>query len=228
MRLFSIVITVAGLVAALVPAPVNAQMKSALTPEELTVLAADLGAVLRFRQLGDTTTLARGSVDVGVEFGTAPIEAKGAWNVTRFVARFGVSDRVDIGAWGGQNSAVNGGMGGMDVKIALFRQGPRMPVALSVRPSFSSLIGASDIWAATTGVDLTVSRAFGAIAVYGGVAATSSIATERIVDVDFERTSVGATLSYAGASYTWRSLVAAVEVEHGTRTSYAVRIGRRF
>jgi hypothetical protein len=231
MRPFPIVVAIAGLVATLAPAPVSAQTPGnpKLTTEELAAIAADLGAVLRFRQLGDTTTLPKGRVDVGVQFASAPIEdAAGAWNVTRFVARFGVSDRVDLGVWGGQNSGTNSGMAGMDVKIGLLRQSPDMPVSVSVRPSFSSLVGASDFWGGTTSVDLSVSRAFGALAAYGGVAATSSLAVERLADIDFENTSAGATVSYIGVSYTWRSLIAAAEIEHGTKASYAFRIGTRF
>src|SRR5262245_52064331 len=228
MRPFPTLVAIAGLVATLAPAPAVAQT-TRLTTDELAGLSADLGAVLRFRQLGDTTTLPKGRVDVGVQFGSTPFEnATADWNVTRFVGRFGVSDRVDLGVWGGQHSGMNAGMAGMDVKIGLLRQSPEMPLSVSVRPSFSALIGAQDLWGASTGVDLAVSRAFGAFAAYGGVAATSSIAGERLADVDFERTSTGATFSYAGVSYGWRSLIAAAEIEHGTRASYAFRIGTRF
>jgi hypothetical protein len=199
---------------------INPSPASAQTPESAA-------ATLRFRQLGDTATLAKGRVDVGVQFASAADESSD-WNVTRIGARFGLSDRVDLGAWGGYNSGMSDGMAGMDVKIALVRQGTSMPVSVSVRPSFSSTVGASDRWAASTGVDLTVSRAFGAFAPYAGVAATSSLATEKLLNLDVDRETTNQALSYAGLTYAWRSLVAAVEVEKGTKVSYAFRLGTRF
>jgi hypothetical protein len=231
MKKFSMAIGIVGLVGMLVPAPARAQAspKTPLTTDELALLAEELGAVLRFRQMSDTLTLPKGGVDLGVQFASAPIDdAAGTWNVARFVARFGAGDRVDIGAWGGYTSKVRDGMAGVDAKIALLRQGPSMPVSVSVRPSFSTLFGTADVWAGNIGVDLSVSRSFGAFAPYGGIAATSSMATDRLRDIDFERVSTGQTLAYAGVSYNWRQLIATAELEKGTKVSYAVRLGTRF
>ena len=202
-------------------------LTASINPPSASAQAADVGAALRFRQLGDTTTLAKGRVDVGVQFSSAPIEST-TWNITRVVARFGLNDRFDLGAWGGYNSQMSDGMAGMDVKIGLLRQSASMPVSVSVRPSFSATLGSADIWGASTGVDLTVSRAFGALAPYAGIAATSSLATERLLNIDTERETANQMLSYAGLSYMWRSVTAAVEVEKGTKTSYAFRLGTRF
>lgn len=231
MRKLSIVIGIIGLVATLAPASAYAQqvLNNQLTNEDLAALAGEFGSVLRFRQLGDTATLPKGRVDLGVQFASAPIDTTSqTWNVTRFVGRFGVSQRVDMGVWGGYNSQASDGMAGVDVKIALLTQGPSMPVSLAVRPSFSSTLGAGDIYAASVGADVSVSRAFGALSPYAGVAATSSLATERLEGINFERQTDGSTLGYVGVAYNWRSLVAAVEIEKGTKVAYAVRIGTRF
>lgn len=231
MRKLSIVIGIMGLVATLAPAPAYAQqvLNTTLTNEDLAARASEFGSVLRFRQLGDTATLPKGRVDLGVQFASAPIDTTSqTWNVTRFVGRFGVSNRVDMGVWAGYNSQASDGMAGVDVKIALLTQGPKMPVSLAVRPSFSSTLGVGDIYAASVGADVSVSRAFGALAPYAGVAATSSLATERLQGIDYERQTDNGTLGYVGLAYTWRSLIAAAELEKGTKVAYAVRIGTRF
>lgn len=215
MKTRSAVIAFIALVVSTAPSLASAQ-----TPESAA-------AALRFRQLGDTTTLAKGRVDVGVQFSSAPIETESGLNSTRFGARVGLNDRVDLGAWGGYNSVMKG-MAGVDVKIALVRQSETMPVSLSVRPSFSSTLGASERWAASTGVDLTISRAFGAFFPYAGVAATSSLATERLLDLEPDRDTTNQAFSYAGVAYGWRSVIAAVEVEKGTKVSVAFRLGTRF
>ena len=216
MKPFATAIAIVALTASINPSLASAQSQ-----------AEEVGAALRFRQLGDTTTLAKGRVDVGVQFASAPVESA-KWNVTRVGARFGVNDRLDLGVWGGYNSHMSDGMAGMDVKIGLLRQSASMPVSVSVRPSFSATLGAADVWGANTGVDLTVSRAFGALAPYAGIAATSSLATEKLLHIDTDRETANQMLSYVGLGYTWRSVSAAVEVEKGTKTSYAFRLGTRF
>jgi hypothetical protein len=228
MKARSTVIGIA-ILATFAAAPAAAQTTSAstLTHDQLGVMAQQVGSDLRFRQLGDTTTLPRGRADLGVQFASASGNQPAA-NGTRFVGRFGMSQRVDLGVWAGYNSEVKDGMAGIDVKIALCRQGPSRPVSVSVRPSFSSLLGASDVWVGTTGVDLTVSRAYGAFAPYAGVGATSALAIQRLRDIDVERDTAGHALTYAGFSYRWRSLIAAAEVEKGAKASFGFRLGTRF
>ncbi len=267
MRRFSTAIGILGVVATLGVSPASAQqpqtdkpilhvndahsscffdLHSELTKEEFAEFAGELGSILRFRQLGETTTLGKGNVDLSVQFASTSIDdSKGAWNNTmshpdadhylgdsiafpRLVLRYGVNDRVDVGAWGGINPRSNYGIVGVDTKIALLRQEDGRPVSLSVRPSVTSLVGPSEVWAGNVSVDLSVSRAFGRIAPYAGVAASSSLAMERSDDVDLDPATAGDSLAYAGVSYRWRSLVIAGEVEKADLVSYGFRIGTRF
>lgn len=269
MRPFSIVITIAGLVATLAPVPASAQhsdtgsttphlhvnnahsscffdLHPELTKEEFKEFTGELGSVLRFRQLDDTTTLGKGNVDISVQYANSRInDSKGAWNNTmshptadhylgrsiefpRFVARFGVSDRVDVGAWGGFNAHANYGLVGADTKIALLKQGPGRPVSVSIRPSVTSLVGPSELWAGNASVDLSVGRAFGRLSPYVGVATSASLAVERSNDVDLDPATAQGSLAYAGLSYRWRALILSAEVEKAALTSYAFRIGTRF
>ncbi len=269
MRPFPTAIRTVALVAMLAPAPASAQQSGVrehapqlhvndahrscsfdlhpdLTAGEFEEFAAELGSVLRFRQLGDTTTLGRGRVDISVQFARTPIDdAKGAWNNTmshpaadhylgraisfpRIVARFGVSDRVDVGAWGGLDPHANYGMVGADTKIALLRQGRGRPVSVSIRPSVTSLVGPSEVWAGNASLDVSVSRALGPVSPYAGVAASTSLAVERSEDVDLDPATAQDSLAYAGLSYRWRALVLSAEVEKGALVSYAFRIGTRF
>ena len=217
-----------------------------LTQQEFEEFAGELGSILRFRQLGDTTTVGRGKVELSVQFASASIDdSKGAWNNTmshpkadhylggsiafpRIVARFGVSDRVDVGVWGGLDPRSNYGVVGVDTTIALMRQGDGRPVSVSVRPSFTSLLGPREVWAGNVSVDISVSRAFGALSPYAGVSASSSIAVERSEDVALDPATAARSLAYAGVSYRWRSLMFSAEVEKGDLVSYGFRVGRRF
>jgi hypothetical protein len=217
-----------------------------LTQREFEEFAGELGSIARFRQLGDATTLGRGRFDVSVQYGNTPIDdSKGAWNNTMshptadhylgqsialpaLVARYGVSDRVDIGAWGTINPQSNYGLVGIESKVALLRQGSGRPVSVSIRPSITSLVGPSEVWAGNMSVDLSVSRAFGPVSPYAGVAASSSLAVERSQDVDLDPATADGSLAYAGVSYRWRAFLLSAEMEKGRLFSYGFRIGTRF
>jgi hypothetical protein len=260
MRPFSTVISTLGLFVILAPAPAGAQhlhvndahsscffdLHPELTQEEFKEFTAELGSVMRFRQLGDTLTLGKGNIDISVQYATAPIDdSKGAWNNTmshptadhylgrsiefpRIVARFGVSDRVDVGAWGGLDPHANYGLVGVDTKIALLTQGPARPVSVALRPSFTSLVGPSEVWSSNASIDLSVSRAFGNVSPYVGVAATASLSVERSAEVHLDPATAQGSLAYAGLSYRWKALMLSAEVEKAALTSYAFRIGTRF
>ena len=236
MRVFSVVFGTLALAATLAPAAASAQsanidLRPGLTSEEFTALTADLGPILRFRQLGDSTTLGKGNAAVAVQLANAPVsDGTRSWSLSfpKVVARVGVNDRVDVGAWGGINADSNYGLVGCDTTIALMTEGPSRPVSVSIRPSITSLVGPSDLWAANVSVDLSVSRAFGPLSPYAGLATTSTGAIERRDDLDLDPVSAGDSLAYAGVGYRWRSVSVAAEVEKGDRVSYGFRIGTRF
>ena len=235
MRRISIAFGTLALVAGIAPAA-HAQssditLQPGLTQNQFQELVADLGSILRFRQIGDTATLGKGGVDIGVQFANAPVDtARRSWSASfpRLAARFGVSDRVDVGAWGGINTNANYGVLGMDTKIALLAQGQSRSVSVSLRPSLTALVGPSDLWAANVGVDLAVSRTFGRLSPYAGIGASSSGAIARRDDVNLDPVSAGEALAFAGVSYRWRALSLGAEVEKGDEVRYGLRIGTRF
>lgn len=217
-----------------------------LTKAEFEEFTAELGSVLRFRQLGDTATLGKGVLEVSVQYAHSPIDdSKGAWNNTmshptadhdlgdaiafpRIVARYGVSDRVDIGAWGGLDPNANYGIAGVDTNIALLRQGDGRPVSVSIRPSLGSLIGPSEVWVGNASIDVSASRAVGRFSPYVGVATSASLGVERSDDVDLEPVTATGSLAYAGLAFRWRHLVLSAEVEKAALVTYGFRVGGRF
>jgi hypothetical protein len=207
-----------------------------LTQDEFREFAAELGAILRFRPLGDTRPIGKGRIDISVQSASRRIDdAKAAdryvtnsLSSPRIVGRFGLSDRVDLGAWGGYDPHANYGLVGGDVKIALVQQGPGRPVSVSIRPSVTSLVGPSEVWAGTAGLDVSVSRAVGVWAPYAGVGTTGSVAMERSDDVALDPAFADGSVAYAGLAYRWRALLLSAEVEKARVVSYAFRVGSRF
>jgi len=245
MKPLTVALTVIALATTLAPAAANAQqsgtakgpqvgiarnvyfdLPSGLTKEEFTELTAEIGSLLRFRQLGDSMTLGRGKFDLGTQFATSPVEGgRETWTA---VGRYGVSDRVDIGAWGGYNTGLNYGLVGGEARIALLREGASSPVSLLLRPSVTSLVGPSEVWAANASIDFSVSRALGPIAPFAGVATTGTLAIERSNDVSLDPATANGSIAYAGLSYVWRSVAVSADVEKGRHVSYAFRLGTRF
>lgn len=217
-----------------------------LTQEEFDEFTAELGAILRPRQLSDAATLGKGRFDLGLDFAYAGIDdARGAWNNTmshpsadhylgpsiqfpRLVARFGVSPRVDLGASGGFDPHSNWGLASVDARIALMRQGPGRPVSIAIRPTLTSLIGPSEVWVGNASVDVSVSRRLGPFAPYVGFSSNGSLGVERSDDVDLKDSARTTSPVYAGITYRVRALALSAEVEHGKRTRYAVRASTRF
>ena len=248
MKRFSIVIGVLGLMATLSPAPASAQffdLRPGLTQEQFKEFTGELGSVLRARQLGDTTTLGKGNIDVNVQFASASVDdSRGAWTNTlsnpnaydrlgrpmsfpRIVARFGVAERVDVGAWGAFETQQHFGMLGIDTTVALLRQGPTRPVSVSIRPSLMSLVGPSDLLAGNVSVDVSVSRAFGPWSPYAGLGASSSGALERSGNVKLNPTDAGESFAFAGLAFHWRGLNLSAAIEKGNRVNYTFGIGTR-
>ena len=217
-----------------------------LTKEQFDEFAGEVGTILRFRQLGDTPTLGKGRFDVGLQYTMTPIDdQKGAWNNTfshpnadhplgdsiaipRIVARYGVSDRVDVGGWGSKAPGANYGVAGFDTKVALVRQDAKHPVSVSIRPSIGALVGPSELLASSVSVDVSVGRTFGAWSTHVGLAATTAVAIETSNEVDLGTATGGDAAAFAGVSYGWRRLRFSVEVEKGDLFSYGFRVGTRF
>jgi hypothetical protein len=217
-----------------------------LTQAQFKEFAGELGSILRFRQVGDPATLGRGNFDIGVQFAVSTIDdSKGAWNNTmshptadhylgdsiafpRIVGRYGVTDRIDVGAWGGVDVHSNYGMVGVESKIALMQQGSARPVTVSIRPSVTTLVGPNEVWAGNASLDLSVGRSFGPLSPYVGAATTASRAVERSPDVNLKPADATNSVGYAGIEYRWRPLLLSAEVEKGALVSYAFRVGTRF
>ena len=238
MRPMSMLITTLGLAATLAPVPAIAQQADAIftlragaTKTEFKTMTGELGSALRFRPIADPRPLGRGAIDLSVEFANTRIDdlvAERSVPAPHVAARFGVSDRVDLVAWGGYDSGANYGVAGAGTSIALLTQGGSSPVSLAIRPTVTSLIGPSELWIGNASIDVSLSRAIGNFSPYIGAAASGSMGIERSTAVTLDPVFADHSVTYAGVAYRWRALMMAAEVEKGDRVSYGLRLGARF
>ena len=226
-----------GLAVALAATPAAAQpsqnrfdLQPGVTQAEFQSLTAGFAPVLRFPQLGDVAPLGKGHMDIGVHYArtTGDDSLSRSNQFPRIVARVGVSDRVDLGGFGGFDRNGDYGLAGFDTRIALMTEGPTRPVSVSIRPSVTALVGPDEVWVANGSVDLSVSHAFGAWSPYAGLSVSSLVGMERSNDVDLEYATAETSTAYVGVAYRWRALVLAAEAENGEKNNYAVRISTRF
>ncbi len=217
-----------------------------LTQGQFRTFAAEGGAVVRFLQLAAADTLGKGTFEVSMNMSATRInDAKGAWNNTfshpdaehwlgdvqqfpRLVVRAGVTDYLDVGAWGSVNPLSNYGFVGVDAKLALLQRRQGAPVDLAVRPSVTTVLGPSELWFGNVGVDLTVSRDYSGLSPYVGVGGTASLAIERSNDVDLSPAFSVRPVALVGLAYDFHWFSAGAEAVFSDVHSAGVHAGGTF
>jgi hypothetical protein len=149
---------------------------------------SELGLVTYFRPLASARPMGRRHVEIGlVNAGTRIDDADPAWNDTfshadsthwlmegstlyipGVVARAGVSDRVDVGAYFTKAVGANYGFVGGQLQYNLLNDAERH-LAAAGRLSVVRLFGPEDLDATTYGLDVLVSRDISRFAPYLGV-----------------------------------------------------------
>lgn len=221
-------------------------LHSELTAKEFAQFAGEAGTIARFHQVSSAATLGQGNFDLGVSFSMTTVEdADGAWNNTmthpeddhylgdgmpipRLQLRMGVLENVDVGVWGAADPKSNYGFVGVDVKIGFIQQAEGAPLSVALRPNFTTMLGPSELWLGTGGVDASVSYNFHGLEPYIGLGAMASIAVERSDDVNLESGKDFSPVAFAGLDYTWKVISAGAEVQMSEMPSYALRLSARF
>ncbi len=221
-------------------------LHSDLTQDEFTQFAGEAGTVVRFHQVSSAETLGKWNFDLGVSLSHTTIEdADGAWNNTmshpeddhwlgdgkpipRVVFRMGVLENVDVGVWGSVDPRANYGFVGVESKIGVMQQSEGAPFSVAVRPNFTTMLGPSELWFGTGGVDASISYNFFGLSPYIGLGGMASIAVELTDEVDLSSGKDLSPVAFAGLEYSWKALGAGAEVQMSEMPSYAFRLSARF
>lgn len=172
---------------------------------------SEIGLVTYFRPLASAKPLGRKNFEIGLlNGGTRIDDADPAWNDTfshpdsthwlfegdalyipGVVARVGVTDKVDVGAYYTRNFNANYGFAGGQVQYSLLDDAERN-VAAAGRVSVVRLFGPEDMKATTYGLDFVVSREYSRFSPYAGVSGYLAHARETTSKVDLDaETAVG-------------------------------------
>lgn len=174
-----------------------------LTPAAWRQFTGELGIVTYFRPLASAKPLGRKHVEVGLlNWGTRINDADPAWNDTfshpdsthwlkessalyipGVMARAGLTDRLDLGAYFTKAAGSNYGFIGGQVQYNLATESERQ-VAAAGRVSVVRLFGPEDMQATTYGLDFLLSKELSIFDPYIGVSGYMARAHETTPKVD--------------------------------------------
>ena len=217
-----------------------------LTQSEFDTFAKEGSVVMHDLQLASAAPIGRHQWEVSLDYSRTVIdETKGAWNNTmshpaadhwlgnvrafpRLSARYGITQRVDVGLTGTLDPNANYGFLGAQSKVTLFEQDESMPVSIAVRPTVMTLLGPKELFVVDAGADVSVSRNYKGLAPYVGFAAHTTGAFERSPDVDLDPGTAAYMEAFAGISYAWKNIRAAAQADAGPLNVLAMRVGGNF
>ncbi len=176
-----------------------------LTQEAWHQFVGELAVVTYLRPVASAKPLGAGRFEVGLLNASTRIDdADAAWNDTfshpdpthwlfdgnalpipGLMARVGVSDRVDVGAYLTKNVNSNYGIFGGQVQYSLLHD-MESDLAAATRVSAVRLFGPEDLSASVFGLDLFVSKDVWVISPYAGVSGYLSRGRERTPKVDLD------------------------------------------
>lgn len=178
-------------------------LDSSLTQGAWHQFTRELGLVSYFRPLTSAAPLGRRNVEIGLlRWGTRINDADAAWNDTfshpdsthwlmegnsldipGLMARAGITDRVDVGAYFTKAPGANYGLMGGQLQYSLVND-PDRRLAAAGRVSVVRLFGPDDMQASTYGLDFVVSKDVSRFAPYVGVSGYLARAKETTTKVD--------------------------------------------
>lgn len=188
-----------------------------LSPEAWSQFVSELGIVTYLRPIASAEPLGRGNIEIALlDWSTRIDDADPAWNDTfshphadhylmdgsalhipGLMARVGVTDRADVGAYFTKALGANYGFVGGQVQYTVLHDAKRQ-LSASTRLSTVWLYGPEDMTARTHGLDVVVSKRLSNFSPYVGFSSYISHARETTSKVDLDPETAYGSLAMAG------------------------------
>ena len=208
-----------------------------LTQDQFLRLSTDLGAAVAYKGVTPATPLGALGVDAGLELTQTQLETASAFRqagagnldnvyTTKLHIAKGLPFGLDIGAFVGKVSGVDGTLIGGELRYAILDDGLTVP-AVAVRLSGTKLTSVSQLSLSTVSLDAMLSKKLAFVTPYigGGVVRTQSSASSALLREEMfnkSRVFVGVNASFLLANI-------AVEAEKmNDNTSLSAKVGFRF
>lgn len=141
-------------------------------------------------------------------------------------ARFGISNKIDLGAVWTTAPGANYGMLGCDIKYAFLQENKNRPAA-AVRVSYIALTGVPDFNLGTAGVDLLASKKIKGVSPYIGIRESLITGTETTSKVELNKESLLVTQGFIGVSFSIWKINLAAEYNISDVNTFSLAIGFR-
>jgi hypothetical protein len=146
-------------------------------------------------------------------------------SIPQFTLRMGVTDRIDVEAFGTVDPRANYGFIGLGTKLALLQQDKGLPVSLALRPSVSSLVGPSEVSLVSLSTEFIVSRRFYHLAPFVGLGARGTLAFDQSADTDVGNQGAVRPVFLGGLDYSWSALSLGAQIDYSSVLTMGARVG---
>ena len=198
-----------------------------LTQDQWKRYTMQLGEISSFKSMASAETIGKKHFSIAIDYSVTPVNQHDPAWINTFVhpdeecplgdkiilpmlrAKFGVSDKIEIGAKWATAPGANYGMIGGELKYAFLKETKKTPSA-AVRASFTALTGVADYNISLGSIDLLVSKKVAGVSPYLGIKESLLMGTETTSKVDLDKESLLAAQAFIGVSYSiWRINLAA-------------------
>jgi len=198
-----------------------------LTQDQWKRYTTQVGEISSFKSMASAETIEKGHFSIALEYSVTPVNQHDLAWINTFVhpdekcplgdqirlpmlrAKFGISDKIEIGAKWAAASGANYGMIGGELKYAFMEETKKSPAA-AARVSFTALTGVADYNIGLGSIDLLVSKKIAGISPYLGIKESLIMSTETTSKVELDKESLLATQGFIGVAYSiWRINLAA-------------------
>jgi hypothetical protein len=216
-----------------------------LTQAQWKTFIQQVSPMVTFKTLASAEPLGTMNFSVAIEYGRTPVDQHNlAWintfthpnadcplgdavAVPTILARMGVSDKMDIGAYWITSPEANYGMVGGEVKYQVSKESETLP-ATAVRGSVTLLTGVSDFDVNVYGFDLLASKKISMFTPYVGFRGSLAVGTETTPKVNLDKESVFFAQGYAGVSCSIWMVSLAAEYNVSRVNTFALAVGVNF
>jgi hypothetical protein len=215
----------------------------ALTQGAWHDFVSEIGPTMYLRPLDTAQPLGRGHLEIAALGSATRIDqTKSAWNDTfshpndhhplaegsslnipGLMVRAGITDRIDVAAYGTKSINANYGIVGAQLQYALLNDANRN-IAAAVRVTGAKLVGPEDLSASVYGVDLLASKTFGFVSPYAGVTGQLSRGQEHTTKVSLADENVLGAQGTLGVAAKFSVLTLGAEYHAAKVSGYAVKI----
>ena len=198
-----------------------------LTQDQWKRYTTQLGEISSFKSMASAETIGKKHFSIAIDYSVTPVNQHDLAWINTFVhpdgncplgdkimlpmlrAKFGVSDKIEIGAKWATAPGANYGMIGGELKYAFLEETKKTPAA-AVRASFTALTGVADYNISLGSIDLLVSKKVAGVSPYLGIKESLIMGTETTSKVDLDKESLLVTQGFIGVAYSiWRINLAA-------------------